>query len=37
MADRALELNPKYMKAYFRKAKCLLTLKKYKECVDVCN
>ena len=37
LADKALNINPKYMKAHFRKVKCLMLLKKYKESVNSCK
>ena len=36
-ANSAIELNPKYTKAYYRKSKALLSLKKYQKCIDSCN
>jgi len=35
-SNNAISINPKYIKAYFRKAKALIALKKYKMCVETC-
>lgn len=36
-AKKALNLKPDYEKAAFRMAQCSFHLKKYEECIDLCN
>lgn len=36
-AKKAIQLNPSYEKAEFRMAQCLFYLKRFDECIDLCN